>query len=167
MNIIFLDIDGVLTSPRTGYFNFDIYAVNFLRWICQNSDTKIVITSTWRKNHNKEFFEKIFSKVLHDDWQTPIINKLSKTRGDEIQKWLDNHKEIKDYIILDDDNDMLKSQKDHLISTDPENGLNFDNMGTICFKLEIDKVLNECEKLYQCEEMFASYNLSKYLNESK
>ena len=41
MKIIFLDIDGVLTSARTGWSNMDPFAVTFLKLICEQCDIKI------------------------------------------------------------------------------------------------------------------------------
>lgn len=44
-------------------------------------------------------------------------------RGVEIKQYLDEHQEIENYVILDDDSDMLLSQKDHFIKTDSESGI--------------------------------------------
>ena len=74
---------------------------------------QFVITSTWRKNHNKEFFIDILGKYLHKDYKTKVLYRI---RGLEIEEWLDRHKEVKDYIILDDDIDFTEYQKkNHLI----------------------------------------------------
>lgn len=120
--VIFLDIDGVFTSLRSGWYNWDIYAVNFIIWICKKANVSLVISSSWRLQNDKEFFDKIFPNCIHDDWCTP--KKLTSTRGQEIDMWLQSHKEITDYLILDDMNDISKEQYNHFIMTDEENGLN-------------------------------------------
>ncbi len=130
MRIIFLDIDGVLNSVRTGWFNFDMFAVNFLIWVFQLTGCKIVISSSWRHNHNKKFWDKILPDCIHDDYMTPSIYG-NKIRGDEIQLWLDKHPEVERYLILDDDTDMKEDQKRNFIQTDPMNGILWDHMDRI------------------------------------
>jgi len=121
--VIFLDIDGVFTSLRSGWYNWDIYAVNFFIWLCRDKlNAKIVISSSWRNQYNKEFFENIFPGILHDDWKT-LYFRFSGSRGSEIDKWLDSHKDISDYLIIDDMNDMLEEQQSHFIHTDTDNGM--------------------------------------------
>jgi hypothetical protein len=71
--VIFLDIGGVVTSAKTGWYIFDVTTVGFLRWFCKETEAKIVISSTWRKNHDKAFFEKIFGDVIHVSWCTPDL----------------------------------------------------------------------------------------------
>jgi hypothetical protein len=38
-------------------------------------------------------------------------------RGHEIQDWLDKHKEVTNYVIIDDDNDMLDTQRSNFVRT--------------------------------------------------
>jgi len=161
--IIFLDIDGVITSPRVlSWYNWDIYAVNFLRWICEKADCKIVISSTWRNNHKQDFFETIFNN-LHEDWKTPNMRRYSEVRherGYEIKKWLENHPEIEDYLIIDDDSDMLDEQISHFIQTDSINGILFDNMMKIRDYFKIEDFPKEVKKLYIHDNMFAEYKFN-------
>lgn len=44
-------------------------------------------------------------------------------RGEEIQMWLDEHPEVTNYVIIDDDNDMLDSQESHLVQTSWYDGI--------------------------------------------
>ena len=67
---LFCDIDGVFTSARTGWHIWDTSAVQFINWVCKETGAKIVITSTWRFNHNREFFQKFFGENIHEDWRT-------------------------------------------------------------------------------------------------
>ena len=43
-------------------------------------------------------------------------------RGEEIASWLKRHPEIKYYIIVDDDNDMLYEQQSHFVQTETTKG---------------------------------------------
>lgn len=128
MNVIFLDVDGVLTSARVdGFQTFDKYAVEFVNFICQKAPCKVVISSTWRSmGGGEEFFKGFFGENLHEDWSTTF--KRMGERGKEIQEWLDRHPETENYLILDDDSDMLDSQKENFIKTDTYNGLLFEHM---------------------------------------
>lgn len=153
--VIFLDIDGVITSARTGWHNLDIYAVNFLRWFCKESGAKIVISSTWRYNHDAEFWRSIFGDYMHDSFRTTRAH--LEIRGLEIEDWLRSHPEVTEYLILDDDSDMLDDQKDRLILTDAMNGLLFEGM---CKMLELFDVqsLPRQKDIYQHDNMFEDFN---------
>lgn len=50
---------------------------------------------------------------------TPTLN---KRRGWEIKEWLDKHPEVTDYVILDDDCDMLEEQLGRFVHTSTVNG---------------------------------------------
>lgn len=121
MKILFLDIDGVLNSQR--FFNtlphgftttrsdeiLDPEAIDRLNKIIRETGAKIVVSSSWRiglslvelqillKDHGVE------GEVIG---MTPSINKKGRVRGDEIQAWLNDHLEVIDFVILDDDSDM-------------------------------------------------------------
>lgn len=44
-------------------------------------------------------------------------------RGYEIQEYLDNHSNITNYVIIDDNSDMLESQMKNFLQTDLKTGL--------------------------------------------
>jgi len=135
MKIIFLDIDGVITSARVQSFQtLDKYAVNFINHVCDQAPAEVVISSAWR-SEDKSFFEQFFTH-LHKDWRTTLL-RLSN-RGGEIQEWLDRHK-VEDYLILDDESDMLGSQMGHFVKTDTYNGLLFGHMRKILEHFNIKK----------------------------
>ena len=155
MNIIFLDIDGVITSARTGWHNWDIYAVNYLRWICKNAPAQIVITSTWRMNKDESFFKSIFGEYLCSDWMTPIKHEM---RGKEIEEWIYNYKiEIDKYLILDDDTDFLEYQKENFIKTNFTNGLLWEEMHKIKKHFGIKRIYNK-NTFFICDNMFEFKN---------
>lgn len=164
MKILFLDVDGVFTSMKAlSWFNYDIYSVNFIRWVCDKTGAKIVISSTWRFNHNPKFFGAIFGEErIHEDWRTPYLKrKMSQhiDRGEEIKDWLNRHPEVTQYLILDDDADMLPEQKSSFIQTDMHNGILYEHMQAIREYFKIEEWIKELKPLHQCEQMFANYNL--------
>lgn len=115
MNILFLDIDGVLVTHMSmlhyrNNYTFDDVCFKVLRQIINDYDLNIVLSSTWRKYDFKmkpleEQFLPFDLKILDN---TPTNG---KSRGHEIQSWLstNQNKKIENFVILDDDSDM-----DHL-----------------------------------------------------
>jgi hypothetical protein len=132
--VIFLDIDGVLNCRETFKYNahlpevIDAKKVLLLYRLVQGSGIKIVISSSWRTNEKDSLlklramlkaygFDAVNNHVVS---QTPIFD--DRCRGDEIQAWLNEHPSVKQFVILDDDNDMAHLA-DHLIQTSFETGL--------------------------------------------
>lgn len=151
--VIFLDIDGVLVTSRTFCANmdsvhqFDPIGCGMIRRLCEEFSAKIVISSTWRfcsdiKQHhtagaedsikNRLYFNLLNGKLLefvHDDWKTIDIHRFNagKVRGDEIAEWLSRHSEVTNYVIVDDDLDMLGDQLDHFVHTKGVDGISYEN----------------------------------------
>lgn len=150
MRICFLDFDGIFTATRKTLLlgkQFDEDAVRLINMLVSKYDYKIVVTSTWRLN------EKYLSLVtylklmgfdsknlFHSDLTT---KSLSSVRGDEIEEWLSRHPHVTEYVIIDDDCDMLNHQFSHLIHVDFREGF--------------------CMRNYL---QFASRHDSKYTNET-
>lgn len=118
--IIFLDIDGVLNVYCEGR---DEYGCTFhkhfednLKWIIEETNAKIVISSSWRMNglsimQEMWQYRKLAGEVID---VTPYINNCK--RGEEIQLWLNNNT-VSNYVIIDDDTDMLDIQKNNFVCT--------------------------------------------------
>ena len=53
---------------------------------------------------------------------TPWVG-LGNGRGGEIQQYLNDHPEIDNYVIIDDDGDMWDSQLYHFVQTNYETGI--------------------------------------------
>lgn len=134
MKIIFLDIDGVLNSEiyyrsvnRTAkdWSRFDPTAVDLIKKLVDEFFAQIVISSTWRFGAvqllNSELKKSGLIKYLHKDWKTPQGYPPSK--GKEIQEWLDQHTNISEYVIIDDDESILEEQKSRFVKTDLMNGM--------------------------------------------
>lgn len=158
MTVLFLDIDGVVTSARdNGFRDFNLHVVHWLRFLCQESGAKIVISSTWRHSHGKMFWQTIFGEHIHDDWRTSTDR--GKCRGDEIAEWLSKHEDVDDYFILDDDSDMLPEQKPYFIKTDPMNGMLFDSFMRLRDGLKVGSFPLDDDEIYQHPNMFGRTRL--------
>lgn len=128
MKILFLDIDGVLNSkfyykyiykPGNGLSRFDPYCAVLIRRLVEEFSLQIVITSTWRNGLvdrlMRELQDNGLDNFLHEDWHTPILRFAS--RGKEIKSWLDKHPEVTDYLIIDDNENLLEYQMDRFVKT--------------------------------------------------
>lgn len=134
MKVIFLDIDGVLNVCSRGRDKygrlFHQPFVDNLRNIIERTNAKIVISSTWRMKglevmkemwKDRELAGEVIDITInsHHLVEEGVLKKYDKVRrGREIQDWIDeNHTEIENYVILDDDNDMLPSQRGNFVRT--------------------------------------------------
>ena len=113
MNIIFLDVDGVLNSIEylTEKHNelkrtlkqeemLDTVCIKNLKQIVDKTNARIVITSSW-KICDLDILIKVFSKYNLQVYDATI--NYGDKRGKEIREWLDNNKDVNNYIIIDDD----------------------------------------------------------------
>ena len=134
MKIIFLDIDGVLNSDvyyksvdhtAKDWARFDPTAVDLIKKLVNEFFAHIVISSTWRFGAvqllNSELKKSGLIKYLHKDWKTPQGYPPSK--GNEIKAWLNQHNDISEYVILDDDESILEEQKTRFVKTELKSGL--------------------------------------------
>lgn len=141
MNIIFLDIDGVLCTGRTIFFceqssgviphNYiDVEAAKYLLSIVRQYGFKIVVSSVWRGNdHFRRMMQGFGFTFLdfHEDWRTSY-NKDG--RGAEIEDWLNKNKTGEKYVIFEDEPfDLTEEQvKNHLVKCDTHNGILFESI---------------------------------------
>ena len=147
MKVIFLDIDGVLNSHRTclafgGYphefsekhmARFDMVALTLIRRIARAAGAVFVLSSAWRIGRE--------ASEVAAGLDLPIIDKtpsLSGARGLEIQYWLDQHPEVECYAIIDDDSDMLDSQKPFFVHTMHADGFLWSNAERLAELMGID-----------------------------
>lgn len=139
--IIFLDIDGVLNCEewfkrriqmgKPGMGMIDPSLVEKINEIVRATNAEVVISSSWGycedtlnalKANGAEFTPIDGTLHLHYkyDWAC---------RGNEIHHWITYKSGIKrfeddyEYVILDDDEDMLLSQKDNFIRTSMMTGI--------------------------------------------
>lgn len=125
MKLLFLDVDGVLNTYRTGgLYTLTRNKIKLLQKIVTDTNCKIVLSSTWRKDDYA--FRRLVRVLSYRDLQiyskTPVLDGVP--RGVEIATWLDNNSlPVERYAILDDDSDMLDSQLKNFFQTDGDYGL--------------------------------------------
>lgn len=118
---------------------FDPISVKNLGKIIKLTDAKIVISSTWRYSGLEKIkemwhFRNIPGEVIditpiHWELKNNPLNgtPYEKWRGNEIQIWLNENKDVSNYLIIDDDNDMLPSQIDNFVNTNQYYGISSNN----------------------------------------
>lgn len=143
---IFLDIDGVLNSEiyalhclnnnikMTANEPIDERNIKHLNHIIEKTKAKVIISSSWRLSQSYQ----ILAEFLHQKGfvgevigATPNLRGIE--RGNEILEFIrvyceksnieTYYKDFKDYVIIDDDDDMLYIQRNNFIQTDPYCGL--------------------------------------------
>jgi hypothetical protein len=139
--IVFLDVDGVLNSHQ--WFeslenakatdrierHIDPAAVVRLERIFQATGASVVISSAWRHG---QLYDILIEGLKRHGFTGPVIGKtiISQcsdcVRGNLIDRWLKdnmaNHWSFRQYVILDDDADMLYWQKGNFVKTDSSTG---------------------------------------------
>lgn len=137
MNIIFLDIDGVLNHTefllqKSGYLSteeqIDASAVETLNLIVEATEAKIVISSSWRCFLP---MDDLTALLVSKGLKAEVIGRtdeLWSERGNEIQLWLDENPETRRFVILDDNDDMGKLVH-KLVQTSCEKGLQSEHIG--------------------------------------
>ena len=162
MKVLFLDIDGVLNSENWFAYriycvknnmvnilmNFvdtddrnikhkltmlDDRAIANLNRIVEETDCKVVLSSSWRSSIESEniFTQNLlklkgFKYEFYDVTPRLWFSDFSIRRGEEIKFWLDKESEkheIESFVILDDDSDMLPEQMNNFIHVDGQVGL--------------------------------------------
>lgn len=132
--IIFLDIDGVLNSNQYWAsiqdrkktmpemeFQLDPKCLRNLKKIVDETHSKIVVTSTWKriKDHIDKFKNHISQYGLYVYDLAPCHPDGAIHRGDEIRQYLEEHKgEVDKFILLDDDEfPDFNELKEHWVKT--------------------------------------------------
>ena len=124
MKILFLDIDGVLNNRFTHlgpnhhtwndwhFKGLDRSLIPHLNRIIEETGAKIVLSSTWRLHHTPEqMHARLTSAGMKPEIEiidrTDVLNHgpIYVPRCQEIEKWLDEHPEVVDFAVLDDDGD--------------------------------------------------------------
>lgn len=127
MKVLFLDIDGVLNTPKMlGRFGMDFIdniLVALVARIVKETECKIVLSSTWRIDKQdlmlatRELAEQ--GLTIYDC--TPVLNtRMYPSRHEEIQSWLDQNP-VERFAILDDDPEACI--EGHFFRTDENRGL--------------------------------------------
>lgn len=115
------------------------YSIGWLNELIEETGAKVVISSTWR-GRGAAYMQKVLDfegvvcdvidetiynhKQIYED-RVPLYDHFSDydvLRGEQIKLWLSQHPEVKKYVILDDDSDMLLEQEDNFVHVDNEYG---------------------------------------------
>ena len=135
MKIVFLDIDGVLnhekfygdtkTNRNIRKYrknNIDPRSAKLVVDLCKQTGAKIVISSSWRFDGLDELTKRLRIAGIKDKYVLGVCSTEHPNefrggcRGDVIQRYIDENN-IDNYVIIDDDIDMLEHQKDNFIKT--------------------------------------------------
>lgn len=145
MNIIFLDIDGVLNAdedfggrskpnPYIGsYMGITGARVKKLKKIVDATGAQLVLTSTWRVAYWSYLSDRTnrMGKYLYNKLRKESLTILDTTttrgraRGKGILQWLSEHPDTQQWIVLDDEifDDYDETIMKHLIKTNEQTGL--------------------------------------------
>ena len=128
MKLIFLDIDGVIATPRTGN-RIDRTLMERAIEIATRTGASIVISSSWKEETLEKTLRKLPTALReHIVGQTPNLNNVETLKSREIDSFLNwferQHELIENYIIIDDVYEGFSFQKIvHLVKTDTYEGL--------------------------------------------
>ena len=151
MKVIFLDIDGVLNTkwwytqmerntPKDKYgYAFDPKAVANLKRIVEETGADLVVSSSWKCMGLSQIEEmwrdrslpgKIIGITPNSVSDEMLLNadidsiELFHIRGEEIKQWLTKYgKQVSNYAIIDDMDNMLSEQQSRFVHTNPEVGI--------------------------------------------
>ena len=119
IKVIFLDVEGVIVSWNhimSGKYrgdNRDVpepHLAERVNRILQATDAVIVLSAAMRQLFRRDLpgLREILTRGgLNTDTLIDITPRLYEERGYEIQAWLDDHPEVTDFLIIDDESDMV------------------------------------------------------------
>lgn len=159
MKLIFLDFDGVLNydnyqsdNPNFPFTHLDPIAVNKLNRIYEATGAVVVFTTTWRESWKYYDLCNLMRQLGYIGTfvaVTPIHRGLYNMRGNEILDFIQKREselgkwhEYSNYVILDDDEDVLFYQKDNFVHVDRTKGLSNNDVGKAI------NILNNSQKLH-------------------
>lgn len=148
MNIFFFDIDGVFIPSRAFHLpwqtlplvsRFDPCVVGMVNHLAKKFDVQFVVHSSWiraeaivlektgAKDIKEHFINEGVLDFFHEDFRADW-GRYDRWAG--IQMWLDAHKDVENFWILEDDMcpHFRPELKKHHIHTEYETGLSFDQM---------------------------------------
>lgn len=145
-------IDAHSIAAQYPYYEFDPESVKWLNYITEETGAKIVISSTWRLGRTIQQLNDLLKFVCVTGeiidittYMRATVPSYSIPRGCEIEHWLEQKKFqrinysrevqlkymedslVENYVILDDDSDMLYNQREHYVRTSRQTGLNEDS----------------------------------------
>lgn len=145
----FKEVEMDEIAAQYPFYEFDPKLVENLNSIIEQTGAVVVVSSTWRHGRTKEDLQSILDRVgfrgeiidVTPHFGSPKNFGYTIPRGCEIEWWLKQKKfqrinwsreeqrkmeekaEVKNYVILDDDSDMLYGQSEHFVKCSFMNGL--------------------------------------------
>lgn len=122
---------GLYVPGKRNFNSMDVGCVRLFEYLVKETDSKFVISSSWRgktKQSSPHVFESLELCGFKDayDYCVGVTPRLNTGRGTEIDHWLNEHT-VDNYVILDDDSFDIH-QNENLVKTDHEIGLTVPNM---------------------------------------
>jgi hypothetical protein len=108
MNVIFLDIDGVLNcegtpNPRKFPYTVDARLLSLLKGLLARTGANAVLSSSWRTDPVGLLAAKYYDVPFID--VCPDLPEVS--RCEEMLRWLSEHQAVHRYVVIDDESDCL------------------------------------------------------------
>lgn len=135
MKVIFLDVDGVLNVMSDSYRTFmkpygehiEPWLVQRLNYIVEKTDSKIVISSSWKScmdDLEKQMKDQGFKYWDNVIGRTPFSGEMNETgeesgyRGLQINEWLKIHNffDIESFVVIEDEIDDVCGNRCNVIS---------------------------------------------------
>jgi len=151
MKVIFLDFDGVLNSAASFLVEDKIRKKHKRKKMCKVQETlchvctsnfqylldkvpdaKIVISSTWREIYELDWLKDKLAEYGIDSSRVIDItpSSFSGPRGREIFMWLEEHKEVDKFVILDDHHIGYGYTEENIVKTTWLAGLNLHHVSS-------------------------------------
>ena len=153
-----MDLKQSIHLLRDEYGNhFDPVALRMLNWVIGETGAKLVISSTWRMSglkamkdmwrdrglygdviditpvHGVDHIEEYIQMLPENDLHKYYTPDRGVVRGHEIEQWLSENT-VESYVIIDDEDDMLKKQMGNFVQTNAKYGLT-DKDAEACIKI--------------------------------
>lgn len=127
MNVLFLDIDGVMNNDNLltfgGWNTIGDSQLEMLQKIIELTNAKIVLSSTWRlEEKTRKLVDEALAKKGLELFDSTIEIK-EKNRSSEILEWLSRHPNVKRFAVLDDCPSAGLEIEDNFFKTDFSDGL--------------------------------------------
>lgn len=104
----------------------DPVAVELVNCVAQATGASIVVSSTWRYSPGLEITRRVLldqgirADLMSSDWSCAVVAHQTIDKRRDIVDWLQAHPEVTDYLVLDDEPDLVPG---HTLVIDPLDGL--------------------------------------------
>lgn len=156
---IFLDFDGVITTPFTDW-KLSNHHIGIIKFILDITKAKIIISSSWRHRDIHNTIKSLGEVGYYKPFPFPLVDYVVgqidgndiyerlHSRGKYIQDVVDTLKiPLDNYIILDDnDSNISYLHKESFIQTNPSEGITVDN-AVKCIQLLHDNTYSKNDLL--------------------